>query len=248
MSMTTAQQLGASTVAGRGAGRILLSGRRRLESSARTETELSSLYVSLALLGIAALASAAASSLLPGISGETAGTEAGGGWLTSAPWQWVAGIASGGYGLAALAYGFMSFRNGTIERAATLRLVLSITALFHLAGLLLGLRRMPEATPTFDMTLASLLVLELSVIAVLGWRRNAALRQEPAEKSRKEPSAVAVVGTLFAASILVAALTTVGMAASTAGELAVPHSGHGDTHDSPGSPDNTQLLKDLHSH
>lgn len=246
--MTTAQQLGAPPVAGRGPGRSLFSRRQRVESSARIGTELSSLYASLALLGIAALASAAASSLLPGIGGGSAGTEAGSALAGSAPWLWVAGIASGGYGLAALAYGFMSFRSGTIKGAATLRLVVSLAALFHLTGLLLGLWRMPEASRTFDMTLATLLALELSVIAVLGWRRNAALRREPARKARREPSAVAVVGTLFAASILVAALTTVGMAASTAGDLAIPHSGHSDTPNSPALPGNIEQLKNQGHH
>ncbi|POH60521.1 hypothetical protein [Arthrobacter glacialis] len=249
--MTTAQHLGAPPVAGRGPARVLPSGRRRLEGNTRTGTELSSLYTSLALLGIAALASAAASSLLPGmggetISGEAASTEAGRGLLATAPWQWAAGIASAVYGLGALTYGFVSFRSGTMRRADTLRLVVSIAALFHLTGLLLGVWRMPEASRTFDITLASLLALELSVIAVLGWRRNAALRQEP--RTRKEPTAAAVVGTLFAASVLVAALTTVGMAASTAGELAVPHSGHSDTPDSPSVPSNIEQLKNQDHH
>lgn len=246
--MTTAQQLGAPPVAGRGQGGSLFSRRQQLVSKAGAGTELSSLYVSLALLGIAALASAAASSLIPGLGGESAGSGDGTSWLMPAPVQWVAGIASGGYGLAALAYGFISFRAGTIKRAATLRLVVSLAALLHLAVLLLGLWRMPEASRTFDMTLASLLALELSVMAVLGWRSNAALRREATRTAGREPSAVAVVGTLFAASILVAALTTVGMAASTAGDLAVPHSGHSDTQDSPSVPGNLEHLKNQGHH
>ncbi|MHA7269971.1 hypothetical protein [Arthrobacter sp. HLT1-20] len=206
---------------------------------------MTSLYASLAFLGIAALAIAAASSLLPGLGGEPADADRV--LLATAPWQWVAGVASAVYGLAALAYGFISFRSGRIKRAGTLRLVVSAAALVHLTGLLFGLWRIPEASRTFDMTLASLLALELSVIAVLGWRRNAALRQE--SKTRKEPTAAAVVGTLFAASILVAALTTVGMAASTAGELAVPHSGHSETDKSPSVPSNIQQLKNQdHQH
>lgn len=244
--MTTAQHLGAPPIAGRAPARVLLHGRRRLVSTTRTGTELTSLYVSLAFLGIAALAIAAASSLLPEMGGEPA--SATGVVLATAPWQWVAGVASAVYGLAALAYGFFSFRSGTIKRASTLRLVVSAAALFHLTALLLGLWRLPEASRTFDTTLASLLALELSVIAVLGWRRHAALRQESARKARKEPSAVAVVGTLFAASILVAGLTTVGMAASTAGELAVPHSGHGDTGNSPSVPGNIEQLKNQGHH
>ncbi len=109
-----------------------------------------------------------------------------------------------------------------------LRAGVSLLAGLHLAVLVAGIWRMPEEARTFDVTLAALASLELSVIAVLGWRRNAELRKGPNFRVR-EPSAPAVVGILFAASVLVAAITTSGMAASTAGELAVPHSGHHNT-------------------
>ncbi len=79
-------------------------------AATRPSTQLSSLYVSLALLGIAALASAAASSLFSGLRG-TAGQGVGLDWW-QVPWSLTAGIASAGWGLTALACGLVSFRQG----------------------------------------------------------------------------------------------------------------------------------------
>ncbi len=216
----------------------------------QTGTQLSSLYISLALLGIAALASAATSSLIPGLSGDTTGLASAAEnttWISAAS-SWAAGIVSGVYCLASLAYAFVSFRKGVLPNTAALRLVVGLAAGVHLAGFLEGLWRAPSSTRTFDVTLASLLILELSVIAVLGWRKNSELRVNRSIKIHKEPSAMAVVGTLFAAAILVATITTVGMAASTAGELAVPHSGHMGTENGPAVPSNIEQLKNQGHH
>lgn len=239
------------------------------------------LFTCVALLGIAALSSAAASSSLPGLSGISDGVSSpsGSGTLMLG----VLGVFSAIFGLAALAYGLWALRHGKLLRADIVLLVLSLAAGVHLISLLMGLWRMPAAERTFDATLAAMLVLELSATAVLGWQRNAPLRRSgigasspasavsaPASTTgapgapaavtaaaaptavTKPRSAAAVVGTLFATSLFVAALTTVGMAASTAGELAVPHSGHSDSihnnHDSNVVPANIQRLKDQEHH
>lgn len=222
------------------------------------------LFTCVALLGIAALSSAAASSLLPGLSGTSDGVSSSGGSGTFV--LGVLGVFSAIYGLAALGYGLWALRHGKPLRADIVLLVLSLAAGVHLIGLLMGLWRMPAAERTFDATLATMLALELSATAVLGWQRNAPLRRsgiqgnplgnaasaEGAAATTKPRSAAAVVGTLFATSLFVAALTTVGMAASTAGELAVPHSGHSDSghsdHDNNVVPENIQRLKDQGHH
>lgn len=56
---------------------------------------------------------------------------------------------------------------------------------------------------------------------------------------------ITVVCAVFAASILVASVTTVSLAASTAGQLAVPHSGPGATN--PGSSLHYRLEQLKHS-
>lgn len=236
--MTNAQQLGNSPVVGRGTAKTLAPARATVVSGNEAGSDLSALYINLALLGVAALASAAASSLFAGLGGGPEQVAS----------HYVGGIATSLYGMAALVYSFTSMRKGILWRLAAVRLVVSLAAAVHLAGLLLGLWRLPESSRTFDLTLATLLALELSVIAVLGWRSNAATRRQSASKEHSKPSAMAVVGTMFAASLLVAALTTVGMAASKAGELAIPHSGHGDTHNSPAIPGNIEQLKNQDHH
>lgn len=242
--MATVQQPSVPATAGRG--------RARLEAAAASRqgtSDLAPLCVSIAMLGIAALASAAASSLIPGLGGTASSMNASTGILVGSG---AAGLASAAYGLAALGYGFVSFRQGRLPAARTLQLTVSIAAVLHLLALLVGLWRLPEVGRSFDVTLASLLVLELSVIAVVGWQRNTALRRSPDLARAKQRSALAVVGTMFAAAILVAAVTTAGMAASTAGSLAVPHSGHGGTEgsvtDTGQLPANIQNLKDQGHH
>ncbi|ALV44724.1 hypothetical protein MB46_03550 [Arthrobacter alpinus] len=253
--MTAAQHTGAPPLTRRGPSSSAIRSEHRVEASSQRSqagTQLSSLYTSLALLGIAALAGAATSSLIPGLGGETVGSgdPLRTGTNASAIWEWAAGGTSAVYCLAALAYGFVSFRKGTLPRVSALRLVVALAAGVHLIGLLEGLWRTPESGRTFDGTLASLLILELSVIAVLGWVRNVELRSLPSKKARREPSAMAVVGSLFAASVLVAAITTAGMAASTAGDLAVPHSGHSETgtENGPNVPSNIEQLKNQGHH
>lgn len=247
--MTTAQHAGAPSLDGRGYSAVPSKSMKSASHRSQASTQLSSLYISLALLGIAALASAATSSLLPGLGGDTTAlaTDAENTiWISAA--SWTAGVVSGVYCLASLGYAFVSFRKGVLPNTAALRLVVGVAAGLHLAGFLEGLWRAPSSTRTFDVTLASLLILELSVLAVLGWRKNSEVRVGGSIKGHKDPSAVAVVGTLFAAAILVATITTAGMAASTAGELAVPHSGHTGTENGPAVPSNIEQLKNQGHH
>lgn len=175
------------------------------------------------MVGVAALASAAASSLIPGLGGAASR-------LNTAPWilllSGVTGVVSASYALAALGYGAAAFRTGRLPAVRVLQFGVSLAAALHLGALLLGVWGIPGAKREFDLTLASLLVLELAVVAAVGWRGHAASRRSFVRKGAKPRSALTVVGTLFAASVLVAAVTTPGLAASTAGSLAVPHSGH----------------------
>lgn len=193
-------------------------GRPRVSSE--SGGELAGLYVGIAAVGIAALGCAASSSLAAGATGTTS-------W-----WGWVAALGSAAWAMVALAYTFVSFRAGRLPSAGVAARVLGAAASIHLATVVVGAWRLPEESRFLDLTAASLLVLELSVLAVIGWQRNRALRTR--SRPGWKPSALVVVGTAFAASILVASVTSVGLAASTAGQLAVPHSDHGAT--SPGGP------------
>ncbi|MGA7203754.1 MAG: hypothetical protein WBX27_03880 [Specibacter sp.] len=243
--MTAIHPAVAPPLPGRGPGRRSGSSTDTTAAAKQFASPLSSLYVSLAMLGVAALASAAASSLLPGIAGHHAGADQGGALAAGA---WVGGIFTGFFAVASLLYGIASFRAGRLLKSLLARRVLAVAATVHLAALLAAAWRMPADTRTFDVNLAALMVLELSAIAVIGWQRNTSLRRPAGSKTGREPSAARLVGTLFASSILVAAIASAGMAASTAGQLAVPHSGHGSSH-SPSVPGNIlQLQNEGHHH
>ena len=200
---------------------------------------LTTLYASLATLGLAALGSAAASSLIAGLAGSTGPT---------AVFSWMAVFATSAWAAAALLYAFAAFRSNSLLRSKAAIRAVALAAAIHLAALMVGIWRLPEASRTFDVTLACLVVLELSVLAVMGWQSNSDRRARQPGQTSREPSALAIVGTLFAASVLVAAVATAGMASSAAGSLAVPHSGHGQTqHNSP-LPQDVQQLKNADHH
>ncbi|WP_113717635.1 hypothetical protein [Arthrobacter dokdonensis] len=208
----------------------------RRQISPGSGSQLVSLYVGIAAVGIAALGCAASSSLLSGATGAT-GATGGAAW-----WRWAAALASSAWAGAALVYALASWRTGRLPLAGVAARTVVGAASVHLALILIGAWRLPEESRFLDLTVASLLVLELSVLAVVGWQHNRALRTSSRPRAGRTPSALAVVATMFAASIVVASVTSVGLAASTAGQLAVPHSGHGAT--SPGSlPGNLEQLR-----
>ncbi|HEY1157110.1 MAG TPA: hypothetical protein VGE95_12565, partial [Arthrobacter sp.] len=64
-------------------------------------------------------------------------------------------------------------------------------------------------------------------IASLGW-----LRRPAGERAAMRPGRLLLAA--FAGALLVAGITTPGLAASTAGQYAVPHGGHGNL--APGGP------------
>lgn len=247
--MTIAHHPGAPPLTGRGTARKASTAPRANGSPVAPGTGyvLSSLYASVALVGIAALGSAAASSLIPGLAqGPHLHVPQRWNWEG---WPWAAGIATALFAGAALLYAVASFRAGRVPHPRMVVRTLAVTAAVQLAALLEGVWRSPADTRTFDLTLASLILLELSVIAVLGWQRTSAQRVRGAAASRRDPSAAALIGVLFAASILVAAVASAGMAASSAGELAVPHSGHGGGGQAPSLPGNVvQLQNSGHHH
>lgn len=244
--MSALHAVGAPSRPGRGGRR---SSQAKPRESTRSGRELATLYISIAAVGIAALSSAGASSLIAG-TGGTAGT---GG---VSPWgPWLAAAAAAAWAAAALAGAVVSFRSANLPRTALTVRAVAAAAAVHLAVLLAGMWRLPETVRSFDMTVAALLVLELSVLAVLGWQHNSSLRVDAPSGgvqattgARHQPSALAVVGTLFAASILVAAVTTSGLAASSAGALAVPHSGHGAGTPASHLPGNSEQLRNSGHH
>ncbi|MGG5171789.1 hypothetical protein ACQR35_06370 [Pseudarthrobacter sp. J1738] len=186
--------------------------------SSENRGELTGMYVGLAAVGVASLGFAAASSLAAGA------VRADG---PAAWWGWTAAILASVWAVAAGIYSVAVFRSGRLPQIVPALRLLVVAAVVHLATLVVGVWGVAEGSRHLDITVGSLLVLELSLLAVIGWRRNRTFRVSRESNNGRNRPAFVVLGVMFVASIVVASVTTVGLAASTAGEFAVPHGEHG---------------------
>ncbi|WP_194943700.1 hypothetical protein [Glutamicibacter halophytocola] len=176
------------------------------------------IYAGIAGLGIAALAAASSSSLASRFSVEA----------TTAPWWvWLGAIASAAWAGLALIYSVASLRKSSAPAPKIAVRCLAVVSLAHLASIALGLAGIPGREKFLDLTVVSLLLLELSVVAAIMWQRK---RQRKSTRGPARSGSLAVVGGIFAASVVVSTIASMGLAASAAGHLAVPHSEHGAHH------------------
>lgn len=209
----------------------------REEAALPSQLGLPWLFAGVASLGVTALSAAAFSTVSGGLSSQS-----GSGLLLA----WLLLAANLAWCLASFAAALLMLGSRIHKLPSFTASAFGIAAAAHLVFVLVALWRMPEATRSFDVTLASLSILELAVFAVVTRERNS---QSGTPKPQRQKSAGLVLLAVFGVSLAVAALTTVGMAASTAGKLAVPHSGHTDNH-APVEPNpgQQQELKNLEHH
>lgn len=80
-----------------------------------------------------------------------------------------------------------------------------------------------DGPDSVNVTVVSLAALQLIMLSALGYLRRTA---SSAAQANSSPSAGRLLLALFAAAIVVAAVATPGLAATTAGEFAVPHGEH----------------------
>lgn len=194
-------------------------------------------YVGIAALGISALAAAAASSLASSAIPKLG---------FSSGWLWLGAVVSAAWAGSCLFYAIVCFRKGTPPATPIATRSFRFAALAHVISLLASFWIPAEGTRYLDLTVASLLLLELAVIAALAWHRLS-LRQQRQRKIRPM-NAWLTVGSMFAVSIVVSAIATVGLSASTAGHLAVPHSAHGAHHPVSVTPDIMGPIKQSEHH
>ncbi|MDV2978166.1 UNVERIFIED_CONTAM: hypothetical protein Q9R71_13360 [Actinomycetes bacterium ARC8] len=194
------------------------------------------LYAGIAGLGVAALAAASSASLA-----STFG-------IGSAPapwWAWLGAIASAAWAGMALVYAAASLLKAAAPAVNLAVLCLALVSSVHLASILAGLWGFPEGAKNLDLTIGSLLLLELSVLAVFMWQRK---RRKNLPHRAVRSSSLVVLGGMFASSVAVAAVASLGLAASSAGELAVPHSEHGIHHSGDIDPGIIQKMKQAEHH
>lgn len=194
------------------------------------------LYAGIAGLGVAALAAASSASLA-----STFG-------IGSAPapwWAWLGAIASAVWAGMALVYAVASLLKAAVPAVNLAVPCLVLVSSVHLASILAGLWGFPEGAKNLDLTIGSLLLLELSVLSVFMWQRK---RRKNLPHRAVRSSSLVVLGGMFASSVAVAAVASLGLAASSAGELAVPHSEHGIHHSGDIDPGIIQKMKQAEHH
>lgn len=143
------------------------------------------------------------------------------------PARLLAGVLAGLWGAALLA-GAVVFLARERPAGHWTRYALSGAAVVHLAAIAFAASRASGASG-LSLTQLSALLLTLMAIASIGWlRRSGEWRQHkdtPPQPVGMRPGRLLLAA--FAGAVLVAAIATPGLAASTAGQYAVPHGGHG---------------------
>lgn len=208
----------------------------QVRDAAADSVAFGGLYAGIAGLGVAALAAASSASLA-----STFG-------IGSAPapwWAWLGAIASAVWAGMALVYAAASLLKAAAPAVNLAVPCLALVSSVHLASIAAGLWGFPEGAKNLDFTIASLLLLELSVLAVFMWQRK---RRKNFPHRAVRSSSLVVLGSMLASSVAVAAVASLGLAASSAGELAVPHSEHGIHHSGDIDPGIIQKMKQAEHH
>ena len=132
------------------------------------------------------------------------------------PERVIAGAVAGLWGAALLAGAVVFLARDRPAGGRRVRYALAAAAVTHLAAIAFP----SPATSGLNLTHLSALLLTLMIIASLAW-----LGRASGEKRAMRPGRLLLAA--FAGAVLVAGITTPGLAASTAGQYAVPHGGHG---------------------
>lgn len=137
-----------------------------------------------------------------------------------------------------ICWSVQSLRADTLAWQRAMRGVLPAAVALELAVLIYGLWQLPVSNRRFDLTLACTIILELAILGCAGWlRRHRPPQQQPAGGARagdadagpwtKDVRPGWILGSMFISAVLVSAVATAGLAASSAGHFAVPHGEHG---------------------
>lgn len=150
------------------------------------------------------------------------------------PGSILAGVVAGLWGTALLAGAVAFLAKDRLGGNRWARYALAGAAAAHLALIVFP----ASTTSGLRLTQLSALLLTLMIMAALGWLRRRSLQQDSAQQASAEqasaqqpaeagPRPGRLLVAAFAGAVLVAGITTPGLAASTAGQYAVPHGQHG---------------------
>jgi len=170
-----------------------------------------------AVRSLAAFAGLGAGTLSFGISATLTAS-------TGSAWTVTGALGAGAWGIALMVWAALSLRRGApVWPALTLRVV-PVAVLLHVAGVAHGIWWAGGSPRSLNGTALSAAALELILLSAVGWLTR---RTAPAPGTATvSPSAAPFLITIFASALLVAAITAPGLAATDAGQHAVPHGEH----------------------
>lgn len=163
-------------------------------------------------------------------AGYLAGTE------TVTPGLIVAGVATLTGGLAFLAWSLWGLHRNTLVLARYALPVLALTAAAHLAVTVAGV----STQRSLNVSHFAALGLTLMAVAGAGWLRRQHKTNDGG--AHGQPRTGRLLAAAFGAAVVVASVATPGLAASMAGQHAVPHGEHGQApHEESGQGSNPAL-------
>ncbi|SFU05522.1 hypothetical protein [Arthrobacter sp. ov118] len=137
-----------------------------------------------------------------------------------------AGAVAGIWGLAVLAWTVLTLRRGQLMRTGPTTALLAAAALVHAVAAAGG---QSMSSGSLVVSHLAALLLTLMILAAAGWLRRhgsgAGTAPGGADTASLRPGRLLLAA--FGCAVLVAAVATPGLAASTAGHFAVPHGSHG---------------------
>ena len=153
--------------------------------------------------------------------------------LTTAPVPWtLAGtVAAGLWGAALMAWAVQSLRAGAPVWGRAVLSVAPAGAFLHLAGVAVGIWWPGESPRSLNGTALSAAALELILLGCVGWLARQTCH--PGRPANPHPAAGRLLMASFAAALIVAAVTAPGLAATAAGQHAVPYGEHLSTNSTP---------------
>lgn len=137
--------------------------------------------------------------------------------------DYVAGGVAGLWGAGLLAGGVACLARGRVPGKGAAATILGIAAILHVAAIVLS----TTETSVLNLSHLAALLLTLMIMAAVAWlRRQTDQGQIPVGAGSTAQPGRLLLGA-FAGAVLVAGIATPGLAASTAGQFAVPHGEHG---------------------
>lgn len=143
------------------------------------------------------------------------------GTASATPGMVAAGVATLAAGLAFLAWSLRGLHRNSLVMARFAFPVLAVTAAAHLAATVAGI----SSLRSLDVSHFAALGLTLMALAGAGWLRRQHKTNDGG--AHGQPRTGRLLAAAFGAAVVVASVATPGLAASMAGQHAVPHGEHG---------------------